>query len=247
MKLFEKTVVVTGAESGIGKAVALACGAEGATVVLAGIAADRLDQAATEVAGLGVRTLAVPTDVRDPNAVRTLFETARQHFGRVDAAVANAGIIGARKPVEELLLADWLEVIQVNLTGAFLTVAEAAKLLIEQGAGGSIIATGSSTALRPIPGLLPYVASKGGVHAMMHALAIELAPHRIRVNTLVPGTTATDATRAMPGYLDQVARSLPLGALVEVEELARFVVFALSDDAPHMTGTMLKLDSGRTL
>jgi NAD(P)-dependent dehydrogenase (short-subunit alcohol dehydrogenase family) len=247
MKLFEKTVVVTGAESGIGKAVALACGGEGATVVLAGIAADRLDQAATEVARLGVRTLTVPTDVRDPNAVRTMFETARQHFGRVDAAVANAGVIGARKPVEELLFADWLEVMQVNLTGAFLTVAEAAKLLIAQGFGGSIIATGSSMVLRPIPGLLPYVASKGGVHAMMHALAVELAPHRIRVNTLVPGTTATEATRAMPGYLDQIARSLPLGAVVEAEELARFVVFALSDDAPRMTGTMLKLDSGRTL
>lgn len=97
----------------------------------------------------------------------------------------------------------------VNLAGTFLTLAAAARRLVAQGGGGSLIATGSSSVLKPVTGLAPYAAAKGGVHALMHALALELAPWRIRVNTLVPGTTATEATRAMPGYLDDVARALP--------------------------------------
>jgi NAD(P)-dependent dehydrogenase (short-subunit alcohol dehydrogenase family) len=189
----------------------------------------------------------VPTDIRNAAAVESLFELALRRFGRIDGVVANAGIIGARKPAPELSLEDWRHVLDVNLTGTFLTVLEAARVLVRQGQGGSIIATGSSTALKPVPGLLPYVASKGGVHALMHALALELAPHRIRVNTLVPGTTATDATRAMPGYLDQVAQSLPMGEVVDAAELGRYVAFALSDQLPHLTGTHLKIDAGRTL
>lgn len=82
---------------------------------------------------------------------------------------------------------------------------------------------------------------------MMHALAIELAPHRIRVNTLVPGTTSTEATRNMPGYLEKAAQSLPLGSVVEADELGRYAAFVLGDSLPHMTGSQLKLDAGRTL
>ncbi|WP_170181759.1 SDR family NAD(P)-dependent oxidoreductase [Phreatobacter stygius] len=247
MNLSGKVVVVTGAESGIGKAVALAASAAGADVVIAGIATEKLEDTAGEITRTGGRVVAVATDIRDAVAIARLFDAAEARFGRIDAAVANAGILGARKPIGEVTLADWQEVLAVNLTGTFNTVMEAARRLIAQGGGGSIIATGSSSALKPVTGLLPYVASKGGVHALMHALALELAPWRIRVNTLVPGTTATEATRAMPGYLDQVAQALPLGQVVEPEELARYVVFALSDAVPHLTGALLKLDSGRTL
>ncbi|MGO4740748.1 SDR family NAD(P)-dependent oxidoreductase [Bosea sp. 2KB_26] len=247
MLLSGKVIVVTGAESGIGRATADACAEQGANLVLAGLDKGKLAEVATALSGAGREALAVPTDIREAAAVGRLFATAVGHFGRIDGAVANAGIIGARKPAAELSLDDWRQVMDVNLTGTFLTVLEAARILIGQGGGGSIVATGSSTALRPVSGLLPYVASKGGVHALMQSLALELAPYRIRVNTLVPGTTATDATRAMPGYLDQVAKSLPMGEVVDAQELGRYVAFALSDQLPHLTGTHLKIDAGRTI
>lgn len=247
MLLVDKVVVVTGAESGIGRATAEICAGQGASLVMAGLEARRLSEAAAAIETAGGTALAVPTDIRSAKAVDRLFEIALDRFGRVDGVVANAGIIGARKPAPELTLEDWRQVLDVNLTGTFLTVIAAARVLVRQGQGGSIVATGSSTALKPVSGLLPYVASKGGVHALMHALALELAPHRIRVNTLVPGTTATDATRAMPGYLDQVAQSLPMGEVVDAAELGRYVAFALSDQLPHLTGAHLKIDAGRTL
>lgn len=242
-----KIILVTGAESGIGKATAQACAEQGASLVMAGLDEGRLLEASAAFEAAGSNVLAVPTDIRDAAAVERLFAVALERFGRIDGVVANAGIIGARKPASELTLDDWRQVLDVNLTGTFLTVIEAARVLVRQEQGGSIIATGSSTALRPVSGLLPYVASKGGVHALMQSLALELAPHRIRVNTLVPGTTATDATRAMPGYLDQVAQSLPMREVVEAEELGRYVAFALSDHLPHLTGAHLKIDAGRTI
>lgn len=247
MLLVDKVVVVTGAESGIGRATAQACAEQGASLVVAGLDAGRLDEAAAAIEAAGASALAVPTDIASAEAVARLFDAALERFGHIDGVVANAGIIGARKAVVELTLEDWRQVLDVNLTGTFLTVMEAARVLVRQGQGGSIIATGSSTALRPVSGLLPYVASKGGVHALMQSLALELAPHRIRVNTLVPGTTATDATRAMPGYLDQVAQSLPMGEVVDATELGRYVAFALSDQLPHLTGAHLKIDAGRTI
>lgn len=247
MLLDGKVIVVTGAESGIGKAIAEACAEQGASLVMAGLDEGRLAQAASALEALGRRAVAVPTDIRNAEAVGRLFSVALERFGRIDGVVANAGIIGVRKPAPELTLEDWRQVLEVNLTGTFLTVIEAARILVRQGQGGSIIATGSSTALRPVPGLLPYAASKGGVHTLMQGLALELAAHRIRVNTLVPGTTATDATRAMPGYLEQVAQSLPMGEVVDAAELGRYAAFALSDQLPHLTGTHLKIDAGRTL
>lgn len=247
MNLSEKVVVVTGAETGIGKAVSLACALQGARIVAAGLVEDKLRSTADEINGRGGRAVAVPTDISNPASVSSLFETAQRTFGRIEAAVANAGIIGAQTPAVDMSIESWKNVIDINLTGTFLTVTEAARVLLSQGGGGSIIATGSSAVLRPVPGLLGYAASKGGVHAMMHALAVELAPHRIRVNVLVPGTTSTEATRSMPGYLEKVASAIPFGSVVEADELGSYVAFVLGNSLPHLTGSQLKLDAGRTL
>jgi NAD(P)-dependent dehydrogenase (short-subunit alcohol dehydrogenase family) len=225
------------------------CASFGANIVAAGIARDALRKTAGEINGSEGegRAVAVPTDIRSKDEIEALFQAALATYGRLDGAVANAGVIGQKIAAIEMPLADWEAILAVNLTGTFLTVMEAGRILVRQGQGGSIIATGSSSALRTVPGLLGYAASKGGVHVMMQALALELAPHRIRVNTLVPGTTATDAVRALPGYLETVAKALPMGEVVEVGELGRMVAFALSDALPHLTGSLLKVDSGRTI
>jgi NAD(P)-dependent dehydrogenase (short-subunit alcohol dehydrogenase family) len=249
MSLTEKVIVVTGAGSGIGRAIALECARASAKVVIADLA----EAAARETQSLiasergASAVIAVPTDIRQESAVKALFEKTRQSFGDIDGVVANAGIIGPKKPAIDLTLDEWNSVMAANLTGTFLTVIEAARLLVAQGHGGSIIATGSSTAIRTVPGLMAYAASKGAVHTMMQALAVELGPHRIRVNTLVPGTTETDATRALPGYLEQVAGTFPLGEVVQPDELGRLVAFVLGDGLKHMTGTLLKIDAGRTI
>jgi NAD(P)-dependent dehydrogenase (short-subunit alcohol dehydrogenase family) len=240
-----KVIVVTGGESGIGRACVVACAAAGAQVVAAGLVAEGLDETVRLAGPSKVRSFVC--DVRDPDRLRALFEQATSDFGPLSACVANAGVIGQQQSLVDLEPAAFRGMIETNLVGAFLTVQAAARVLIAQGGGGSIIATGSSSVLRPAPRLAAYAASKGGVHAMMQSIAVELAPHRIRVNTLVPGTTATAATRALPGYLEKVAASLPLGEVVTTEELGAYVAFALSDACPHLTGSLLKLDSGRTI
>ncbi|MNL64054.1 3-alpha-(or 20-beta)-hydroxysteroid dehydrogenase [compost metagenome] len=98
-----------------------------------------------------------------------------------------------------------------------------------------------------MPGLMAYVAAKAGIHGMMRLLALELAPHRIRVNTLVPGTTATALAQSNPGHIERAAASLPMGEVAEPSELGRYVAFAISDALPHMTGAQLTVDSGRSI
>lgn len=250
MQLKGKIIVITGAESGIGKAAAMSCAEAGARIVAAGINATALEACVALLCRRHGRdaAIAVVTDIREESQVMALFASALTAFGGIDGVFANAGIIGTQRPAIDAERQIWDEVMSVNLTGTYFTVIEAARVLVAQGRGGSIIATGSSSALRTVPGLLAYAASKGAVHTMMQALAVELGPYRIRVNTLVPGTTSTDATRALPGdYLSKVAKALPMQELTEPEELGRYVAFAFSDALPHMTGSLLKVDSGRTI
>jgi NAD(P)-dependent dehydrogenase (short-subunit alcohol dehydrogenase family) len=243
-----KVVIVTGAESGIGRCIALECARVGASVCVAGLVADELENTVSQISDLGqARGLAVRTDISDCAQVDALIAAADRAFGRIDAVVANAGIIALGGQVHEISLEDWRRTIEVNLTGTFLTVAAGARYLIKQGHGGSILATGSSTAIRVLPGACAYIASKGAVHALMQAMALELGPYKIRVNTIVPGQTNTPALRAIPGSREKAESNLPLREIAEPEEMGRLVAFAISDAALHMTGVQLKIDSGRTI
>ena len=249
MKLTGKTIIITGAASGIGKASAAACLQAGANVVLKDIEGDKLAATVSELAAAvpGAAALGVEADIRDGDQVVGLFDQTVEQFGRIDGILANAGITGTRDSIAELDFDSWDAVMDVNLNGTFRVVAEGARRLLAQGEGGSIIISGSSQGIRPLPGFIAYAASKGALHNMAQSLAFELAEHRIRVNVLVPGTTNTELVRAMPGHGERVAKTFPLGELAEPEELAQFVVFAMSDLAPHMTGTLLKIDSGRLI
>lgn len=247
-RLAGKSIVVTGGESGIGRSIVLRCLNEGASVLIAGL--DELQMARTvadcKAAGADNRVLGVPTDVTQAVDVQTAIDTAVRQFGRLDAAIANAETSCEKIAFGEWEIKDWENVIAINLTGVFYVLQAASKVLIEQGDGGNLMATGSSTAIRPISGLMPYVASKGGVHNMMRGLAVELAPHQIKVNTIVPGMAATTPETSQQGYVESDLKSVPTNETVEPDELAAFVAFVLSDEAPHMTGTLLKVDAGRT-
>ena len=242
-----KVFIVTGGESGIGQAIAMRAVRDGANIVIAGINTEGLDDTVASVSDLAGNCVAIPTDVTEPDQVKAMVDGTLQKFGRIDGAVANAGAFVKQTSFAEMSLDDWNRVVAVNLTGVFLTLQATLKILLKQGEGGSLLATGSSTAIRPIPGMIPYTSSKGGVHQLMRALAIELAEDKIRCNTIVPGVTRTQALMVGgPEYAARGLKYVPMDELVEPEELAALVSFALSDEAPHMTGPMLKVDAGRT-
>lgn len=242
-----KVFVVTGGESGIGQAIALRAARDGANIVVAGLQEDGLNETVAAMSNYAGDGMAIRTDVTETAQVQAMTDAAVERFGRLDGAVANAGAFVKQTPFAEMDLDDWNRLVAVNLTGVFLTLQSTLKVLLAQGEGGSLLATGSSTAIRPIPGMIPYTASKGGVHQLMRALAIELAEEKIRCNTIVPGVTRTQALMVGgPEYASRGLKYVPMDELVEPEELAALVSFALSDEAPHMTGTLLKVDSGRT-
>lgn len=248
MTLADKVVVITGAESGIGLSIAKECLAQGARVCMAGIIGDLLAaEAQALVAEFPGRVMHHVVDISDYPQLEAMIEAAHACFGKIDGLVANAGIVKQSGAFHEIDFDDWDRTIRINLTGTFYTLRAVVAHFERTRTTGSILVTGSSSAVRVVSGLTSYIASKGGVHMMAQALALELAPKGIRVNILVPGQTNTPAIAAIPGYKERAEPLLPMRALAEPEELAKLAAFALSDAAPHMTGSQLKIDSGRTI
>ena len=251
--------IVTGANSGIGRAIALALGRAGADVVVNYLSGDA---EATEVVraieemGEGVRALAVRADVTREAEVLALFERALASFGALDILVNNAGV-QAGAPFDQMTLADWNRVIDVNLTGQFLCAREAVRAFKRQGvrpaisrAAGKILCISSVHDVIPWGGHVNYAASKGGVMMLMKSIAQEVARHRIRVNSLSPGAIATALTAGALSdrrVADKVLGLIPARRIGEADEVARAAVWLASDESDYITGATLYIDGGMTL
>jgi glucose 1-dehydrogenase len=249
--------IVTGANSGIGKAAAIAIGHAGADVAVNFI--DKPEAAVAvvkEIERCGSRAITVRADVSKEDQVQAMFRGTIEEFGTVDILVNNAGI-QRDAPFDQLTLAQWQTVIDVNLTGQFLCAREAVREFKSRGvkaevscAAGKIICMSSVHEVIPWAGHVNYAASKGGVMSMMKSVAQELAPYRIRVNSIAPGAVRTTINRAAwetPEAYDKLMELVPYKRIGEPEDIARAAVWLASDEADYINGTTLFIDGGMTL
>jgi glucose 1-dehydrogenase len=252
-----QTALVTGASSGIGEGVARALGAAGADVVVNyASSAEAAQRIAADIAAGGVRAMAVRADVSREDQVQAMFRDMVRAWGGIDILVNNAGL-QKDAAFAEMTLEQWNAVLGVNLTGMFLCAREAAREMIRRGirpgvsrAAGKIICISSVHEVIPWAGHVNYAASKGGVKLLMQSLAQELAPHRIRVNSIGPGAIQTPINRAAwetPEALEALLRLIPYGRIGQPEDIGRAAVWLASDDSDYVHGQTLFVDGGMTL
>jgi glucose 1-dehydrogenase len=249
MKLSGKVAVITGAARGIGRACAERFLNDGVKVVISDIDGDGLARTAAELARPG-ELRAIPADVTKRADIDRLVAAAATDFGRLDIMVNNAGV-ARNQDLLEISEKDFDDVIAVNLKGAFFGVQAAAKQMIAQGGGGVIINMSSVNALLAIPSLATYAISKGGMKQLTSVAAVALAPHRIRVVAVGPGTILTEMVATAIFSSDDARRSVlsrtPAGRCGEPSEVASVVAFLASDDASYITGQTIYPDGGRLI
>ena len=243
-----RVVIVTGGARGIGKAIALRCAAEGASVVIADIEGELAAQTAAQIEALGGQALAVRTDVSAADSVGAMVAAVLDRFGRIDVLVNNAAIVDlARQPSDLISEQEWDRVMLVNVKGPWLCIRAVLPAMREQ-RGGKIINLSSDLILSGVPGLLHYVASKGALTAMTRSLARELGPDSICVNAVAPGLTTTDA--AMTHGQEAAERSIRTRAIPRAQtpdDVTGTVVFLASDASSFMTGQLLVVNGGSVL
>ncbi|MBB6418150.1 SDR family oxidoreductase [Streptomyces sp. AK010] len=270
MRLHGKSVLVTGAARGLGRATALACAAEGADLTLLDICADlpgvpyplgtpgQLAHTAALCREAGAAVLTAEADIRDLRAVREAVTRAEDRFGRIDVAVNNAGIAApSGKPVHEIDEDEWSLMIDVDLSGAWRVIREVGKAM-SAGRAGSIVNVASTAGLVGYRHFAGYVAAKHAVVGLTKAAALDYAPTKVRVNAVCPGSVRDDA-QAEGRMLAEIARALevpvhehektfieaqPMNALIEPEDVAAAVVFLASDESRQITGSVLTVDGG---
>lgn len=247
MRLSGKVAVVTGSSSGIGRAIAVAFGRKGASVVVNYRGhEDEGREVAREIESSGGKAIAVYADVAEEEDVANLVGSAVESFGGLDIMVNNAGI-EHRAPLVETSLEGWERVLKVNLTGVFLGLREAAKRMIEVGGGGRIVNISSVHEDRPMPGNSPYCAAKGGVRMLMRNASVELAGHGITVNNIAPGAVETPINDNLdddPEQKEELLAEIPLGRIGRPEEIAAMALYLASDDSAYVTGSTLFIDGG---
>lgn len=249
MELTNKTIIVTGASSGIGAAAARLFAAEGANVVLAARRTDELRSVAEEITGSGGRAVWRSGDVLDQAYPAMLAELALQSFGSLHGAFNNAGVVGDMAAVPDMSSENWHKVIATNLTSAFWAAKAQIPILKEQG-GGSIVFTSSFVGFSNggLPGMAAYAASKAGLTGLVQSLASDHAADGIRINALLPGGTITPAGGELtPDLMDFISGLHPMKRMASAVEIAQAALFLLSDRSRFMTGSPMIVDGGMSV
>ena len=247
MLLANKVAIVTGGNSGIGKAIALALAKHGASVVIDYVshpgATEALEQ---EIVALGDRVIGVEADVSKLDDLQKLVASAVEEFGHVDIMVNNAGV-ETRTSILDTTEEQYEKVLDINLKSAFFATQLVAQQMIKQGGGGRIINITSIHEDWPMPGNTPYCLSKGAMRMLTRTAAVELAPHNILVVGVAPGAVATPinlSTMTDPALLNKLNAAIPLGRMAKPEEIARVVAFLAGDGASYITATTIITDGG---
>ncbi|MFD6420521.1 SDR family NAD(P)-dependent oxidoreductase [Streptomyces sp. NPDC060198] len=244
-----KTVLVTGAGSGIGRAVALAFAAEGASVVAAGRTAASLDETVALMEKEGGSAASFTADVTRSEDVRALVRHTVERFGSLDVAVNNAGVLRAGAPAADLPEADWRTLLDVNVTGVFLCLQAEVARMREQPTGGAIVNISSNLGAHVrMPGLAAYIATKAAVSALSRGAALDHIAEGIRINAVSPGATATTMS-LRPGESDadravRMRGASPLGRVSSTAEIAAAVLYLASPEAASVVGADLVVDGG---
>lgn len=249
MELEEKTIIITGASSGIGAAGAELFAKEGANVVLGARRSPQLEALANRIRSSGGKAVFLAGDVRDQSYAEELVDLAVREFGGLDGAFNNAGIVGEMGPVPDMTKAIWDEVISTNLTSAFLAAKAQIPAMRRRG-GGSIVFTSSFVGFSNggMPGMAAYAASKAGMNGLAQSLASDHASEGIRVNALMPGGAVTPAGgEGNPEVLSFIANLHPMKRMASAKEIAQAALFLLSDRSSFMTGSPMIVDGGMSV
>ena len=244
-----RSAIVTGGGSGIGRDMAQALAEAGANLVLCARKVERCEQAAEELTELGVKTLGLRCDVRDPEEVQRVVDRATEELGRIDILVNNAGTSWGAAP-EEVPLEGWQKVIDVNLTGVFLFAQAVGRTMIADGRGGKIVNIASVAGLGGAPAevmnAIPYHASKGGVIAFTRDLACKWARHGINVNAIAPGWFPSDMSRFVLERSPQIVERIPLQRFGGPDDLKGAILYLASAASDYVTGHTLVVDGGQS-
>lgn len=246
MRYEGKSVLITGGARGIGLGMARGFLEEGASVLIADFQPDALSETAASLAEeFGERVLSQPGDVRDAAQVAAMFDVLQEKTGRIDVAISNAGVY-PNKYVVDMEEEDWDRVFDINVKGTFLVCREAARRMIAQGEGGNLINMSSGAARGGRITAAHYCASKAAVTMFTQILAVELAQHQIRVNSIAPGLINTESPiNPLPAWRVELAQeNAPLGRLGQPSDIAKTALFLCSDDASYITGEMIAVMGG---